>query len=92
MTVITFDTHNAIKRLIQVGYKEVQAEAFIKIMQESRELDFSNLVTKSDLKAEISEVRAEISAVRAEIAALKFELLKWLIPFLLGIILAIFLK
>jgi hypothetical protein len=65
MATITFDTHTAIEYLIKSGIKKPHAEALVKTMQQSRELDISTLVTKDYLDAKISQ--------------LKFEMIKWII-------------
>jgi predicted nucleic acid-binding Zn-ribbon protein len=72
------------------------------IKQEIRYIK-ENMVTKaefaefrSDVKTEIAEIRSEIKTeiaeIRSEIASVKFDILKWIIPFLIGIIIAIFAK
>lgn len=60
MTAITFDTHAAVKRLIKLGYKEAHAEEFVKIFQEGKELDTSNLVTKDFLSARLTQVEKRL--------------------------------
>lgn len=85
----TFDTHAAIKTLIQEGVKEKQAEAFVKVIQESKD---NNAATKADLNEFEQRLRAEISTLRIEVANVKYDLIKWILPFLIGIIAAIFFK
>ena len=56
----TFDTLRAAKRLKDLGFSEAQAEGVAEMLREAREVDLSQLVTKSDLRAEVSEVRADL--------------------------------
>ena len=50
------------------------------------------------LKNEIENIKknmatkTDVAELRSEIATIKFDLLKWIIPFLIGIIIAIFVK
>lgn len=68
----TFDTYNIIKRFVDSGIVETQAREIVNAIVESKDYDLSQLVTKSDLKAEIAEIRTEIATTRNEI-------LKWVI-------------
>jgi hypothetical protein len=56
----TFDTLRAAKRLKDLGFSEAQAEGVAEMLREAREVDLSQLVTKSDLRAEIADVRADL--------------------------------
>jgi len=49
VTVITFDTHSAVKRLTQKGVPEGQAEELVKILSEINELDISKLALKDQV-------------------------------------------
>lgn len=72
MIYYTFDTYNIIKRFVDSGIVETQAREIVNAIVESKDYDLSQLVTKSDLKAEIAEIRTEIATTRNEI-------LKWVI-------------
>ena len=102
----SFDTHKYIKALVAKGIKEPQAEVIITSIADSRDFDLSRLATKEQLakvqndldmlRKEIEFVKKEIEMLRkevkADIATVKFDILKWLIPFLVAIIIAIFVK
>ena len=60
MNATTFDTLTATKRLKEAGFGDVQAEAVINLLRETREADLSNLVTKDDLRIAKEELRHEI--------------------------------
>lgn len=81
----TFDTHAAIKALMNEGVKEKQAEVYVGIIQDSRD---SNSATKTD----IVDLKIAISNINTQIANVKIDILKWILPFLMAIILAIFFK
>jgi len=48
-TAVAFDTHKHIKEIIKSGMPEPQAEAIIKLVQESKESDLSRLTTKEQV-------------------------------------------
>ncbi len=60
MTTVTFDTHLAVERLMKQGVKKPQAEEFVKLLKESREVDFNSLVTKDHLDAKLSRTKYEV--------------------------------
>ena len=58
MSVVTFDTHAAVKRLQDAGVGERQAEAFVATVGDAvRE----NVATKEHVTTAIAEIRAEIA-------------------------------
>jgi len=76
MTVITFDTYSAIKRLIQKGVQEEQAEEFVKIFTEIKDPDLSQLASKEQvilLEKDIENImqnaatKADLEKVRTEL-------------------------
>jgi hypothetical protein len=79
MTVL--DTHTIVKRLKDAGFTDVQAETVTDVLRQTRELDLSQLVTRDYLDSRLTELE---SRLRAEIADVKADLLKWLVPLLLG--------
>jgi hypothetical protein len=104
--VHTFDTHEYIKSFKQTGMKEVQAEAIVKAIKESRDFDFSRLATKDQIKLLQSEIKGveqrleqkiETSEerLRGEIKASETTVIKWvfagLIP-LMGLLIHIAMK
>ena len=65
----SLDTYAIIKRFTGAGIKENQAHEIVSAIVDSKNFELNNLVTKSDLKAEMSNVRTEFSKVRAEMQA-----------------------
>jgi hypothetical protein len=65
--VHTFDTHEYIKSFKQTGMKEVQAEAIVKAIKESRDFDFSRLATKDQIKLLQSDIKGVEQRLEAEI-------------------------
>ena len=64
----TLDTRQLARRFKEAGVPEAQAEVFLDAMLEMRGTDFSELVTKADLRAELAELRTEL---RTEIGRLE---------------------
>jgi phosphopantetheine adenylyltransferase len=62
--------------------KEVQAEAIVRAIKESRDFDFSRLATKDQLKNVEQKLVAEIKTVeerlRGEIKASETTVIKWI--------------
>jgi hypothetical protein len=73
----TVDTLKAYETLTAADMPEKQAKAMVAIVQELQEARLSDVATKSDLR----EVEARLEA---KIAGVKFDILKWIIPILLG--------
>jgi hypothetical protein len=69
MAVITFDTHEHIKALINAGLPENQAEA---IVNSQKALADSSLVTKADLHAELMPIKQDITSVKADLKIMMF--------------------
>jgi len=76
MTVITFDTHSAVKRLIKNGVREKQAEEFVKIITEIKDTEFDKVASKEqvavlekDLETFMQHVatKADLEKVRTEL-------------------------
>lgn len=89
--MIAMDTLKAYEALTAADMPEKQAKAMVAIVQELQEARLANVATKEDIvavRSEIREVRSELremeSRLEARIERIKFDLLKWLIPFLLG--------
>lgn len=49
MTTIAFDTHAAVKRLIEAGFSDTQAESVVDTLKSARDADLGQLATKADL-------------------------------------------
>lgn len=67
---MVMDTHRVVKRLKEAGFTDTQAEVVTDIVCDAREMDRDDLVTKAFLKAELAEFKAD--------------LLKWLLPMMVG--------
>ncbi len=67
---MVMDTHRVVKRLKEAGFTDTQAEVVTDIVRDAREMDRDDLVTKNFLKAELAEFKAD--------------LLKWLLPMMVG--------
>jgi hypothetical protein len=83
--VHTFDTHEYIKSFKQTGMKEVQAEAIVRAIKESRDFDFSRLATKdqikllqSDIKTVEQKIETSEERLRGEIKASETTVIKWM--------------
>jgi hypothetical protein len=81
MTVITFDTHDFVKKLKESGFSEEQAETLTNLQkitasntleQAKHEYHLEDLATKKDLK----ETQLQL---QKEIAETKVDLVKWVV-------------
>jgi hypothetical protein len=88
----TIDTLRIARRFKDAGFPEAQAELFAETFREWEEAGFGQLATKAELNQGLTELRLEL---RAEMAALEqrlsnriteaqVNLIKWLVPLLLG--------
>lgn len=88
MTTLTFDTHEFVRKLKDVGFSEEQAEAITDLQkatvantleQARHDYELDNIATKRDLK----ELELKIELVKAElkrdISENKAELIRWVI-------------
>jgi hypothetical protein len=66
----TFDTHRIVKRLVQAGFSDAQAETVTDVVRESRDFDFASLATKADLANLALATKAELAnfATKADLA------------------------
>ena len=72
------DTHTAVKKLMNSGMPEKQAESVVEI--QARLLD-ENLATKADIttiETELAAIKAEIPSIKIEIIESKTYLMKWI--------------
>lgn len=76
-----FDTHTSIKRLMDAGMDEAQAEAVVYVQADAIN---SRLATKQD----VGDIRSEMSALKAELNAnisnTKSEVIKWMLMAMIG--------
>ena len=73
------DTHTAVKKLIDSGMPEKQAESVVEI--QARLLD-RNLVTKTDfaeLKIDFANLKTDFAEIRTDFASLKSETIRWVV-------------
>ncbi|NRA74202.1 MAG: hypothetical protein HRU36_05665 [Rickettsiales bacterium] len=104
---MNFDTHKSIKFLMEKGIKESQAESIVEVVSKSRSHDFSKLATRDQVKVIEEKLRGEIKSteeilkgemksteerLKGEIISIKHDILKWLLPLLISIIITIFFK
>lgn len=81
MTMIPFDTHKAVKELIESGVDEKQAETLIGVIND---IYANEAVTKADLKVMHSDLKQEIQDVRSDVKTVVRDL-EWIKKLLLGI-------
>lgn len=62
MASVTFDTHKFVRKLREAGFEERQAEAITEALSSANES--VELVTKSDLHAELAPLKAELLVVK----------------------------
>ncbi len=94
-TMVYFDTLKSVKTLEAAGFPEKQAEALVKMQQESLSecLDTTLatkayvLAVKTELKSDIQEVKNEIHYIKAEM-----KLFRWMLGVTLAGVGAIFMK
>jgi hypothetical protein len=87
MTTLTFDTHDFVKKLKEVGFSEEQAEMLTELQkttvsntleQARHDYELDDLATKRDLKELELSVNLKISESRSE-------LVRWIIGVVLGV-------
>jgi F0F1-type ATP synthase membrane subunit b/b' len=72
--ITPLDTHATVKDLVAAGFDDAQAEALTRVLRQAQEIDFSELVTKSDLhvlQRDLNETKGEL---QREISDVKSEL------------------
>ncbi len=75
--MISVDTLKAYEILLAANLPEEQAKAILEVVKAAQASGADNLVTRT-------EFREEMAGLRAEIYRIKFDLLKWLIPLIIG--------
>jgi hypothetical protein len=73
----TVDTLKAYEILLSAKLPEEQAKAILEVVKTAQETGVDHLVTKSEFKEEMANLKTEIYRI-------KFDLLKWLIPLIIG--------
>jgi len=89
---ITIDTYNFVHNLMASGFSEAQAKC---VLDEIQKIHLHNVASKDDIaevKTEIANVKTEISGLKMEIMVVKseittrfFDVMKWVIPLILGL-------
>ena len=88
MTTITFDTHESVKKLKEVGFSEEQAEVITKLQKttinttlEQAKYDYQldDLATKRDLKELEFRLESRIKDTELKIVETKAELIRWVV-------------
>lgn len=92
MHVHMLDTHKFIKGFQAESSKEKQAELIAKFIVDSKELDFSRLATREQVTELKKDVELAEERISRKISEMQFNMLKWLIPFFIGVIVAIIYK
>jgi len=92
MATLTFDTHEFVKKLKDVGFSEEQAEVITDLQkftvsntleQARHDYELDNLATKRDLKEVEAALRKDIEVLRLntakDIAETKADLIRWVV-------------
>ena len=90
MALTTLDTHELVKDLKAAGFTDDQAEAVTRAVKHARELDLSDLATRTDVKSEVASLRADIAliaakldniaanyATKAELSNMRTDIIRW---------------
>lgn len=83
MATVTFDTDEAVQKLIAGKYSEEQARAIVRMVVDSQR----ELVTKTDLNVAIQDIRLKLIEHDGQ-----FTLLKWMIGLVVAGVLSLVLK
>ncbi|MCF7966226.1 MAG: DUF1640 domain-containing protein [Methylobacter sp.] len=88
MNTLTFDTHEFVKKLKDVGFSEEQAEVITNLQkttssntleQARHDYDLDNLATKRDLRELELKIELVRSELKRDIAETKAELIRWVV-------------
>lgn len=88
MNTLTFDTHEFVKKLKDVGFSEEQAEAITDLQkttvnntleQARHDYELDNLATKRDLKELELRLESRIKDTELKIVETKAELVRWVV-------------
>ena len=75
---ITIDTYQFVNNLTEAGFSKEQAEA---VLDEITKINFQNVASKDD----ISRLDKRIGKLEIEIHKIKFDIIKWVVPLILGL-------
>ena len=83
MSSMTFDTLKFANILKEAGVPDKQAEAEARALSDVLDINFKELVTKGDLRADISDLRHDLaqaeSRLEVKIAESKAEMVRWVV-------------
>jgi len=88
VNTLTFDTHEFVKKLKDVGFSEEQAEVITNLQkttssntleQARHDYDLDNLATKRDLRELELKIELVRSELKRDIAETKAELIRWVV-------------
>lgn len=88
MTAIAFDTLKLAQRLEEAGVDRKQAEAQAEALAEAMDTGIQDLVTKSDLRAEVQSIRQDMRVFEEHTRG-NFVLLRWMAGFNMAATLAV---
>jgi gas vesicle protein len=67
MSIASIDTHRIVKRLIEAGFSDVQAETVTDVVRETHQQSMADLATKADLQSTEARLEAKIKDLRTEL-------------------------
>jgi len=86
MSATAFDTLKLARRPQGIGLPPDQAAGFAEAFAESVVTELATKSDLSELRSDLrSEFRLECEKIRTEIAASRSEILRWIVPLLLGL-------
>lgn len=91
-TSSNFDTHQIMKSFINAGIEEVQAEAIVMAIAQSKDYDLSKLATKEQLelvKQQVTNIE-KVMATKEDLAKLEANILKWMVTTVVALTSAVF--
>lgn len=78
MTTVTIDTHQPYEELSRRGFNKEQAEALVAVLKNLK-------VNNAELAEYKSDVRADFERLDRRILEAKFDILKWVLPLIMGL-------
>ena len=70
---VSFDTHKYVKEFVKAGMPELQAEAVIKLVSESKDYDLSKLATKEQIVLLDQKIESSVEKLDQKIEYLRNE-------------------
>ena len=66
-TAVSFDTHKYVKEFVKAGMPELQAEAVVKLVSESKDYDLSKLATKEQVLLLDQKIESSVEKLEQKI-------------------------